>query len=72
MSLLNKDNKTEMTNLNPNTSQDESVWKGVFPPTLSYYNDLFCLESFTSLLMTNVFETDGMTMVAKYFSVEDK
>jgi len=71
---MNRPNITEMIQLNPTTTPDNGnvVSRGVFPPTVSYYNDLFATESFTTFLATNVLEDKGMTIVAKYYNVEDE
>lgn len=71
---MDRHNTTHMVQLNPTTTPDNEnvLSRGVFPPTVSYYNDLFAKESFTTLLATNVLEDKGMTIVAKYYNVEDE
>lgn len=61
-----------MIRLNPTTDSDETVLRGVFPPSTSYYRDLLSTESFLALLATNVLKNDGMITVAKYYNVEDQ
>jgi len=64
--ISTRNNETKMIRLNPTTDSDETVLRGVFPPSTSYYRNLLSTESFVTLLATNVLK------VAKYYNVEDQ
>jgi len=70
--ISTRNNETKMIRLNPTTDSDETVLRGVFPPSTSYYRNLLSTETFVTLLATNVLKNDGMTTVAKYYNIEDQ